>query len=773
MIYLRYIGIVVCGIVLTSVFCVFSYNSEKKDIHRDVDSYNDVLLDIIRSRFILEVNDTILTNVIGTVSTTQPFPNREVFENFTALHIGEISTGITHLCMRVDPDYRDSYETDMRLQYPEVDPLEFVDLDGKGIETLSRQGDVIWPSTHVSLGFITSTIGVNIYSFAADLVEKMIEKKHPIMSDVFILPPLRENPRPRTTVLILKPIYIDDVIYGFTLKFVKMGSLIRSEVEISSPESIFDVSSLIILKSNIDDGYDTLFDFKEGTEFDDFVIQGTTLEDARNRGKYCSVVNVGVDDTEFFSILCSDEPVSYLSILIPIVIGILCTFIACSIIFFFQRDEILKKKIVVTRENEINRKSDFLSEMTHELRTPLNGIMGMCEMLDHSTDKKETEDFIYHIKNGGKILRNLIDNILEFSKVEAGKMNFRPTCESLKSNIESTCSLVAASYVKRSPDIEPVSLDLIIDNSTPEDLYADHSRMRQVLTNMTSNSSKFTDKGHITVNVYTTPIPQSHTLPTYMKKNDIDIYKKKHMLHIDVKDTGIGMSQENVDKLFKTFSQVHTDRSVGGSGLGLVVCKKICEEMGGGISCKSVLGQGTTFSSRFVIISNSPNSINNRKSWDLVEATRRESNESVIPFVKPVPIKVDTDLSVLIVDDFPLNVKMLQRLMEKNNVSTMSCNNGKKAVDLSVDNKFDIIFIDIHMPIMNGVDATKIIRDDTENPNRDTNIIFLTGSEYTGSLQTDGSNRVILKPFNIKVIVDILNEQRENPGSHVRVSRRQ
>jgi len=756
--YLRYIGVILCGIGLTSLFCYFSYTTGEDNIHRDIDSHNSVILDIVVLKFRTDVNSTFLPNALGTIASTHPFPNREVFQNFSIPSLDKQSTRIIHFFIKITPEYRQEYIDEMTLQYPELESFDIFDISVDGVKTVSGPDDTMWPSTHVSIPSATRLIGLNFYSFAADLIDRMIEVNHPIFSDIFTLPALTEVPMPRTSVLVLQPVYVRNEIYGLVMDFVSMGYLIRQEVEISSPDVDFDISSIMIFKGNINGGYDTLFDFTEDPELDHFLIQGYTLEYAKSRGKYCSVLSSVVDNSVFISVLCTNESVSYLFIFIPIVIGALCTSIVYLTLFSLQKDSDQKKTIARTKEIEINRKSDFLSEMTHELRTPLNGIMGMCDMLNYSSNMEETSEFLCHIKSGGKMLRNIIDNILEFSKVEAGKLNFRPTYENLISTVESICSLVVASYIKPSSTIEPVSFKLHIDQSVPEGIYTDHSRLKQILTNLISNALKFTDKGCISVNMYATNLHNTSILPSYMKKNDIELYDMKYILHIDVKDSGIGMSEENRKKLFQTFSQVHTDRSVGGSGLGLVVCKKICEDMGGDILCESVLGEGTTFLARFVIVSNIGGTHTYEKSWELVEIKRRESNNISIEHTK----ESSKALSVMIVDDFPLNIKLLRRIMEKNNVSVMSCGNGKDAVDLSMKHKFDIIFIDFHMPIMNGSDATIAIRKNWNNPNCKTNIIVLTGSEEKSSesLKISGVNKVILKPFNIKEIIQIIATER-------------
>ena len=764
MVYFRYFGIILIGAGLISLFCYYAYESEEDDIHRDVDIHNTVILDIVSEKFRSKVYDTFLANAVQTIAPTLPFPNRELFQNLSSPYLEIGDTGLIHLNLKVTPEFREEYVKKLKLQYPEEEDVHIVNITPDGVQSPPGPDETVWPSTHLSPSYATKPLGVNFYSFGSDLVEKMLVTKRTTTSDVFQLPPLTEVPRPRTNVIVLQPIYIDNEIYAFVMHFVSTGHLIRAEIDVNTLDSNTGISSIMIMKENAKGGHDTLFDSIEDPELDAFVVQ-RTLEEAQSRGKYCSSQRSVIDaDSIFVSVLCTNDSVSEFVIIVPSIIGSLCIFIVCLVMFFLQRDSFLRKKIVIVKEIEIKRKSDFLSEMTHELRTPLNGIMGMCEMLNYSSGKEETSEFIFNIKSGGKILRTLIDNILEFSKVEAGKLNFRPTYENVKSNFEATCSLAAASYTKPSSNIETVSLVVTINESVPEELYLDHSRLRQVLTNLVSNASKFTDKGSINVNVSATTLYNITKLPQYIQN---DIYNNKYMLHVNVSDSGIGMSEESINKLFKTFSQVHTDRSVGGSGLGLVVCKKICEDMGGVIGCESVSNQGTTFSSSFIAMSNSTtNNGKHRREWDLIESKRRELNDSIVTEEVVTEEVVGKKISVLIVDDFALNVKMLKRVMEKNDVDAMTCSNGKEAVDLSLIHTFDIIFTDLYMPIMSGIDATKMIRGDMGNPNRDTYIVFLTGSDDDGTeemLKSIGCNRVLLKPFKIKDIVDILDLQKNIP----------
>ena len=758
----KYLIILLCGAGLTTFFCFYAHDSEESHIHREVDLHNSVVLDIVSAKFRSDVDNTFLPNALETAVLTQPFPNRELFQNYSSPSLAKKSTQIVHFCLKVTPEYRQEYVDEMTLQYPMIESFDIIDIDPAGVQTVAGLDYTMWPSTHVSIPSVTRPIGINFNSFASELIDKMILKGGPIVSDIFILPSLQVVPRPRTSVLVLQPVYVRDEIYGFVMDFVNIGTLLRHDVYISSPDVNFDISSLMIFKENVNGGYDTLFDFTDSPEFDPFLIQGYTLEYAKSRGEYCSLQRSVVDtESIFISVLCTNDSVVYTTILVPVLIGTLCTLIVCMVMFFLERDATLKKRIVATKEIEINKKSEFLSEMTHELRTPLNGIMGMCDMLNYSADNEETSEFLFYIKSGGKVLRTLIDNILEFSKVEAGKLNFRPTYENLYTKLETTCGLASAAHRKASPTVGSVYLKLDVCNNVPENVYLDHSRLCQVVTNMVSNASKFTDNGEVLVKVYASFVSDNQ-FPEYISNDtDVAFYARKCMIHIDVKDSGIGMSEENVSKLFQTFSQVHTDRSVGGSGLGLVVCKKICEDMGGDIVCSSVENEGTTFSTSYAALTNEYGVIRHTKSWGL---TLPKNTHVEVPLKEKEEVQKDTELTVLIVDDFAMNIKLLQKVMQKNNVSVVSCNNGKKAVELSMEQKFDIIFIDLNMPIMNGSDATSLIRENVLNPNHSTNIVFLTGSaeEDIEDLVTgSGANKVVRKPFNIKEIGGILDAQRD------------
>ena len=760
--YLKSVVISLCGVTLTLLITKFTYNTEKTNIIRDLESHNEVLLDIIASKFRFDVNNTFLPNAIEAISLTQPFPNRYMFSNLTIPFSTKDNSKMAQLCVKVVPEGRSEFLSEMSLQYPELENLNVRDFDDSGNQFVSPSEDTVWATMHIHPDNVTRPIGLNFYSIIGEFVDIMVEKKRPVVSDIVVLPALRPEPRDRTFILVLLPVFIGGEIYGFILDFVRIGTLIREEVVVSSPEAGFKVSSLMIFKKNLLGEYDTLFDFADDPELDEFVIQGRALEFAKSRGKYCVVTEANIDG-EYYSVLCTDKSVSSKHVWIPCLIGLLFIVFISLVFYFLDRNAILEKKIVSTREIEINRKSEFLSEMTHELRTPLNGIMGMCELVGYSSDIAETSEFIYHIKNGGKVLRNLIDNILEFSKVESGKLNFRASSEDIRKSLETTCSLVAASYIKPVSNIEPVKLFLEVDENIANDVYIDHARLNQVVTNMVSNASKFTDKGDITVSIYSKPVRMTYVTPVYMRESPIE-YSDKSILHVDVCDSGIGMSPDKMEKLFEAFSQVHTDRSIGGSGLGLVVCQKICHDMGGTITCESTDGEGTKFSTSFVSMSGviSEDTPPYRRTWVLEDT--RELYKTPVPKVIMAPVP-DIHLSVLVVDDFNMNVKLLLKIMEKNNTSAMSCVNGRQAVDLSLKHKFDIIFIDFNMPVMNGPTATRLIRGNPENPNKDTNIVFLTGSdtEYTNIEATDsGASCIIAKPVSVGGIADIINTHRKS-----------
>ncbi len=358
-----------------------------------------------------------------------------------------------------------------------------------------------------------------------------------------------------------------------------------------------------------------------------------------------------------------------------------------------QREEELNKTITeldVAREkaNAANQtKSQFLANMSHELRTPLNAIIGLTEMLKEDAADDGLDDFeepLDRVFNAGKHLLTLINDVLDLSKIEAGRVElFNETFE-LKQILDDV--------IKTSlPLAQKNENELILDYKTEIDFVtADQTRVKQVVLNLISNACKFTEKGKITVGV-----------------NKI-LREGGDLISIDVNDTGIGMSDEQMSRLFNSFVQADssTTRKYGGTGLGLTISKQLAILMGGDVVVNSELGKGTTFTATFLA--------------DFIGASEslknlQQKTGSLIENV--ITLENNTGKTILIIDDDPTVSELMKRQLLKEGYKVVIAPNGKEGISLARDLKPDVITLDILMPEMDGWSVLRTLKADPEVSN--------------------------------------------------------
>ncbi len=353
-------------------------------------------------------------------------------------------------------------------------------------------------------------------------------------------------------------------------------------------------------------------------------------------------------------------------------------------------------------------KSEFLANMSHEIRTPINAVLGMNEMIIRESTSDRITTYARNVESAGKNLLSIINDILDFSKIEAGKMEIAESDYKLSSVLNDVTNMIV--FKARQKDLK---FNVKVDEDLPDGLYGDEVRVRQVVTNVLNNAVKYTHEGSVSLNVKG-------------EKSYDDDGRETINLVFRVSDTGIGIREEDIGKLFKKFERIDLvqNNTVEGTGLGLSITQNLLQLMNGHIEVESEYGKGSTFTIYLPqkVIEDEPIG-NFHDKFDRYVHTMRTYQES---FKAP-------DAHLLVVDDTDMNLTVIEGLLSKTEIQLDTASSGIEALNLTLETKYDLILMDQRMPKMDGTQTMKHIREQKDGLNVETPVICLTADAVSGA----------------------------------------
>ena len=411
--------------------------------------------------------------------------------------------------------------------------------------------------------------------------------------------------------------------------------------------------------------------------------------------------------------------IKILAVIISAIISILLLIVSLIIIIYTSKKRQYETALITAKQNAedlAKTKEAFLANMSHEIKTPLNAISGFTEQVLKSDVTSKQREYLTVVKDSTNHLIQLINDILDYSKMQAGKIQVEHVDFDIKTELENIKTLFAQPCNNKN-----LELDFMIDIDVPDYINADLTKLKQIMYNVIGNAIKFTDHGSVSVEVMNAAVQNGH------------------YLEIKINDTGIGISEEKIARLFNEYEQLHTDmpNKYGGTGLGLVITKKILEHLGGTIQVKSAENKGTEVSIQF------PYS----------QCHLLKHKEETAGISEQLISAVLKNKHILIVDDEQFNRLLLKTILTKFDTKVTEAVNGNEAVNLVKNNYYDLVLMDVRMPEKNGIEACEDIRVFAKD------LIILASTAVVNKDKTNqciqaGFNGFVFKPINEKNLVE-------------------
>jgi signal transduction histidine kinase/ActR/RegA family two-component response regulator len=389
--------------------------------------------------------------------------------------------------------------------------------------------------------------------------------------------------------------------------------------------------------------------------------------------------------------------------------------------------------IAVREAEEANKaKDDFLSSMSHDIRTPMNSILSMNEMILRESKDENILEYSGHILSSGKTLLGIINDILDFTKIESGKMEIVPIEYEISSVLNDLVNIA-----KSMTEEKGLLLELNIDSGLPNYLRGDEIRIKQAVTNLITNAVKYTKEGSVTIGLGYARMPGDD---------------KSVLLNFSVKDTGIGIKEEEINKIFEAFERLDKKKNQGveGTGLGITITQRLLNLMGSTLEVESVYGEGSSFS--FTLKQEV-------LKWDAVGDFEAAFRKSIVERNKFRDKFTAPDADVLVVDDTPVNLTVFKNLLKHTKLRIDEAISADECIERASRKKYDLIFLDHMMPHKDGIEALKELKAMKDNPNIETPIVCLTANAIAGMREvyiSAGFDDYLAKPINPSALEDMI-----------------